>query len=184
MTDAATQAAAEALDWRNHVFLYADDDALQYHCRWNANGDPDRLRLWQLHYAGVAVAAARPIIEAELRDAIRRRYETNTCDCGHDRSAHHSGDLGDCSDCPYGTCVAPYDKGLMWDRRHGLRDEAEVRERIAADIEAEAQKIRAEYQRGLHYYGSAVEPGSRDPWAEGSMDGLALAARIARGGAS
>ena len=75
MTDAATQAAAEALDWRNHVFLYADDDALQYHCRWNANGDPDRLRLWQLHYAGVAVAAARPIIEAEVRDAIAAEIE-------------------------------------------------------------------------------------------------------------
>ena len=48
---------------------------MQYHCRWNANGDPDRLRLWQLHYAGVAVAAARPIIEAELRERIAAEIE-------------------------------------------------------------------------------------------------------------
>ena len=173
MTDAATQAAAEALA------AYRGGPASMHR-----------------YVAAHAVAAARPIIEAEcqanfdlalrqtvtyraieaeVRDAIRRRYETNTCDCGHDRSAHHSGDLGDCSDCPYGTCVAPYDKGLMWDRRHGLRDEAELRERIAAEIEAYSDTQTREV-----FFDGGDDVGG---WYE-YRDALSEAARIARGGTS
>jgi hypothetical protein len=110
-----------------------------------------------------------------VRTSIRRRYETNTCGCGHDRACHNSRDLGDCTDCPHGTCLAPYNAGLLWDRRHGLRDEAEVRERIAADIEAEFQHIVT--------FGGAEPPAfmdatQRSAYDLGYHDG---AARIARG---
>lgn len=125
-TDPAVTAAAEALctPIRLHTWVVQERP-----CELCVLDAQDMLR------------AARPVVENEVRTSIRRRYETNTCGCGHDRACHNSRDLGDCTDCPHGTCLAPYNAGLLWDRRHGLRDEAEVRERIAADIEAEARQV-------------------------------------------
>jgi hypothetical protein len=119
--DAAVTAAAEALctPIRLHTWVVQERP-----CELCVLDAQDMLR------------AARPVVENEVRTSIRRRYETNTCGCGHDRACHNSRDLGDCTDCPHGTCLAPYNAGLLWDRRHGLRDEAEVRERIAAEIGA------------------------------------------------
>lgn len=56
-----------------------------------------------------------------------------------------------------------------------------LRAAIAAEIERKSHEARNEYERGLFRYGSAVEPGSRDPWAEGAIDAYLDAARIARG---
>ena len=118
-TDPAVTAAAEALctPIRLHTWVVQERP-----CELCVLDAQDMLR------------AARPVVENEVRTSIRRRYETNTCGCGHDRACHNSRDLGDCTDCPHGTCVATQHTTLLWDRRHGLRDEAEVRERIAADI--------------------------------------------------
>lgn len=119
-TDPAVTAAAEALctPTRLHTMVVTERP-----CRLCVADAEDML------------TAARPVIEQGVRDSIRRRYETNTCACGHDRTSHNSRDLGACTDCPHGTCLAPYNAGLLWDRRHGLRDEAEVRERIAVLLE-------------------------------------------------
>ena len=119
--DAAVTAAAEALctPIRLHTWVVQERP-----CELCVLDAQDMLR------------AARPVVENEVRTSIRRRYETNTCGCGHDRACHNSRDLGDCTDCPHGTCVATQHTTLLWDRRHGLREEAEVRERIAADIGA------------------------------------------------
>ena len=60
--------------------------------------------------------------------------------------------------------------------------EADLRERLAAEVEAERDRIRKRYEANLFTYGSAVEPGSRDPFDEAAMDALDTAARIVRGG--
>jgi hypothetical protein len=57
---------------------------------------------------------------------------------------------------------------------------ADLRERLAAAIERKSHEARTEYERGLFRYGSAIEPGSRDPWAEGAIDAYLDAARIVR----
>jgi hypothetical protein len=53
-------------------------------------------------------------------------------------------------------------------------------EHFARVVEAERARIHAEYERGLFRYGDAVEPGSRDPFAEAAMDALDTAARVIR----
>ena len=53
-------------------------------------------------------------------------------------------------------------------------------EHFAQAVEAERARIHVEYERGLFRYGDAVEPGSRDPFAEAAMDALDDAARVIR----
>jgi hypothetical protein len=70
--DAAHVAAvAEATRWENHGVRYADDDAMQCMCGWDANGEPDRLDLYRLHIATVAVETLTPLIRAQVAAEIR-----------------------------------------------------------------------------------------------------------------
>jgi hypothetical protein len=57
-----------------------------------------------------------------------------------------------------------------------------IRAQAAAEVLAMRDVIHAEYERGLFRYGDAIEPGSRDPFAEVAMDALdRTAARIVEG---
>jgi hypothetical protein len=56
-----------------------------------------------------------------------------------------------------------------------------IRAQVAAEIRAERDRIRKQYEANLFTYGSAVEPGSRDYDSEIAMDTLDTAARIAEG---
>lgn len=85
-------------------------------------------------------------------------------------------------------CDEPGCRGAEFGGRYSRWAEAAVaavepiiRAQIAAEIERKSHEARNEYERGLFRYGSAVEPGSRDPWAEGAIDAYLDAARIARG---
>jgi len=76
--------------------------------------------------------------------------------------------------CPKGHDAA-YVEALL------ARRTKEVRGRIAAEIEEYAAPIRKQYEAWVYTYGSAVEPGSRDPELGGALGALFHAARIARG---
>ena len=61
------------------------------------------------------------------------------------------------------------------------RTEADLRERIAQEIEDDADALWAEIERHTLRYGGATEPGSVDPYLEERHAGLLSAANIARG---
>jgi hypothetical protein len=61
---ALIEAVADATSWDRHGVQYADDDAMQCMCGWDANGDPDRMSLYRAHIARAALAA----VAAHLAD--------------------------------------------------------------------------------------------------------------------
>ena len=67
ITKDAVRAFADATEWILHGIRYADDDAMQCMCGWNADGDPDRVQMQREHVIGIGLAAAAPI----LLDAAR-----------------------------------------------------------------------------------------------------------------
>lgn len=135
--DAAVTAAAEAL-WVTEHFPVDENDM-----RLPSRDHPDFVQMEVMTYASAenAVDAARPIIEAEVRRTLL--WECQDCAFGFDRT--HTDEDGGHS-CP-------------------LCELTEVRERIAAEIEAEF-----------------VGQDHHEPTFNSGRDaGLRLAARIARG---
>lgn len=55
-----------------------------------------------------------------------------------------------------------------------------IREQAAQEVRVCANEKRAAYERTLTTYGSAVEPGSRDEYTEGYIDGLIRAIGFVR----
>ena len=100
------------------------------------------------------------IAEAERLAAEALRASIWAEECPHD------GPDGD----PYGPCLDCGAAAVV----------PILAEHFAQAVEAERARIHVEYERGLFRYGDAVEPGSRDPFAEAAMDALDDAARVIR----